>query len=170
MQDYFFGYPRPDEQVGIRNHVLLLSGTLYANPMCERVAASCRNCIPIVHPLGRCQIAPDLARTFQTLVGHGLNPNAEAVIVADHFKEAGCTDPAGIADGRQDPQAGQATRRRNGLSVTIDVHHVQAVRDRAPRGQLTHRAPARAQRLTHQVRGHPGRRRMASRHRLASLC
>ena len=97
MRDSFFGYTRPDGQVGIRNHVLLLSGTLYANPMCERVAAIVQNTIPIVHPLGRCQIAPDLAQTFRTLIGHGCNANAGAVIVADHFKEAGCEADA-IAD------------------------------------------------------------------------
>jgi len=91
VRDYFFGYPRSDGQVGIRNHVLMLSGTLYANPTCERVAHMVQNTIPIVHPLGRCQIAPDLAQTFRTLIGHGLNPNAGAVIVIDHFKEQGCT-------------------------------------------------------------------------------
>ncbi|NUQ63792.1 MAG: UxaA family hydrolase [Pirellulales bacterium] len=91
MRDFFYGYPRPDGQVGIRNHVLMLSGTLYANPTCERVAHMVQNTIPIVHPLGRCQIAPDLAQTFRTLVGHGNNPNAGAVIVVDHFKEQGCT-------------------------------------------------------------------------------
>jgi altronate dehydratase large subunit len=91
VRDHFFGYPRPDGQVGIRNHVLMLSGTLYANSTCERVAHIVQNTIPIVHPLGRCQIAPDLAQTFRTLVGHGRNPNAGAVIVVDHFKEQGCT-------------------------------------------------------------------------------
>lgn len=91
MRDYFYGYPRPNGQVGIRNHVLMLSGTLYANPTCERVAYMVQNTIPIVHPLGRCQIAPDLAQTFRTLVGHGRNPNAGAVVVVDHFKEQGCT-------------------------------------------------------------------------------
>ena len=91
MRDFFYGYPRPDGQVGIRNHVLMLSGTLYANPTCERVAHMVQNTIPIVHPLGRCQIAPDLAQTYRTLVGHGNHPNAGAVIVVDHFKEQGCT-------------------------------------------------------------------------------
>ncbi len=91
MRDYFFGYVRPDGQVGIRNYVLALSGTLYANSTCERLAHLVQNTIPIVHPLGRCQIAPDLAQTFRTLVGHGKNPNAGAVIVIDHFKEQGCT-------------------------------------------------------------------------------
>jgi altronate dehydratase large subunit len=69
VRDFFYGYPREDGQVGIRNYVLMLSGTLYANPTCERVANMVQNCIPIVHPLGRCQIAPDLAQTFRTLVG-----------------------------------------------------------------------------------------------------
>ena len=91
LRDHFYGYVRPDGLVGIRNYVLMLSGTLYANPTCERVANIVRNTIPIVHPLGRCQIAPDLAQTFRTLVGHGLNPNAGAVIVVDHYKEEGCT-------------------------------------------------------------------------------
>jgi altronate dehydratase large subunit len=91
VRDHFYGYPRPDGTVGIRNHVLMLSGTLYANPTCERVAHMVQNTIPIVHPLGRCQIAPDLAQTFRTLVGHGRNPNAGGVIVVDHFKEQGCT-------------------------------------------------------------------------------
>ncbi len=91
MRDCFYGYPRPDGQVGIRNYVLMLSGTLYANPTCERVVWMVQNTIPIVHPLGRCQIAPDLAQTFKTLVGPGRNPNAGAVIVVDHFKEQGCT-------------------------------------------------------------------------------
>lgn len=91
MRDHFFGYARQDGQVGVRNHVLLLSGTLYANPTCERACHTVQNTIPITHPLGRCQIAPDLAQTFRTLVGHGKNPNAGAVIVIDHYKEQGCT-------------------------------------------------------------------------------
>jgi len=91
VRDYFYGYPRTDGQAGIRNYILLLSGTLYANTTCERVAQMVQNVVPVVHPLGRCQIAPDLAQTFRTLVGHGLNPNAGSVIVVDHFKEQGCT-------------------------------------------------------------------------------
>jgi len=49
----FLGYVRPDGSVGIRNHVLLLSGTLYANKLCERVADSVPGAIAISHPLGR---------------------------------------------------------------------------------------------------------------------
>jgi len=90
-KDTFLGYIRPDGQVGVRNYLLMLSGTLYANSLCERVADALDNTIAIVHPLGRCQVWPDIRLTFKTLVGHGKNPNAGGVIVVDHFKEAGCT-------------------------------------------------------------------------------
>lgn len=89
--DVFSGYVRPDGQVGVRNHLLVLSATLYANAVCERIAASMRGAIPLVHPLGRAQVKPDLHTTFRTLVGHGRNPNAGAVLVVDHFKEEGCS-------------------------------------------------------------------------------
>ena len=87
----WWGYPRENGDVGARNWLLILSGTLYANPTCERVARTLRHAIPLTHPLGRCQIAPDLQRTFETLVGHGLNANAAGVIVIDHHREEGCT-------------------------------------------------------------------------------
>ncbi len=90
-KDTFLGYVRDDGKVGVRNYVLLLSGTLYANPTCERVANMITGALPIVHPLGRCQAHMDLAVTRRTLAGHGANANAGAVIVIDHFKEHGCT-------------------------------------------------------------------------------
>ena len=91
MRTTFFGYTRPDGSVGVRNYLLLLSGTLYANGICERSADHLAGAIAITHPLGRCQVMPDLRLTFRTLVGHGLNPNAGAVIVVDHHRETGCT-------------------------------------------------------------------------------
>jgi altronate dehydratase large subunit len=87
----WLGYRRPDGQVGARNFLLLLSGTLYANPVCERVSNMTFNSIPVTHPLGRCQVMPDLRLTFRTLVGMGKNPNCGGVIVVDHHKETGCT-------------------------------------------------------------------------------
>lgn len=90
-EDVFHGYLRPDGQVGVRNHVLVLSTTLYANAVCERIAQTMRGVVPLVHPLGRAQVKPDLRHTFRTLVGHGNNPNAGAVLVVDHFKEEGCS-------------------------------------------------------------------------------
>ncbi|MDP6278384.1 MAG: UxaA family hydrolase, partial [Nitrospinota bacterium] len=87
----WFGFPRENGDVGARNYLLVLSGTLYANPTCERVARTLRHSVSITHPLGRCQIAPDLKRTFDTLVAHGQNANAGAVLVIDHHREEGCT-------------------------------------------------------------------------------
>jgi len=148
MRDHFFGYPRPDGQVGIRNHVLMLSGTLYANPTCERVAHIVQNTIPIVHPLGRCQIAPDLAQTFRTLVGHGRNPNAGAVIVVDHFKEHGCTaeeiaqevaqsgKPVEVVNIRREGGAVNALAKATRLAVDFNRRINTIRRERTPLSKL----------------------------------
>ena len=148
MRDAFFGYVRDNGDVGIRNHVLLLSGTLYANPTCERVAHTVQNTIPIVHPLGRCQIAPDLAQTFRTLVGHGRNPNAGAVIVVDHFKEQGCTadeiahevaktgKPVEVVNIRRDGGAISATAKATRLAVEMNRKISGQQRERVPLSKL----------------------------------
>ena len=91
LRKSWWGYPRENGDVGARNYLLLLSGTLYANSTCERVARTLRHSVALTHPLGRCQIGPDIQRTFETLVGHGQNANAGAVIVIDHHREEGCT-------------------------------------------------------------------------------
>ena len=87
----FLGYIRPDGSVGIRNHVLMLSGTVYANRLCERVADIIHNAIAITHPLGRCQVRPDLRMTRRFLAGTARNPNVGGVVIVDHFKEEGMT-------------------------------------------------------------------------------
>ncbi|GAB4521783.1 MAG: UxaA family hydrolase [Anaerolineae bacterium] len=87
----FMGYVRPDGQVGIRNHLLILSGTVYANGIVERVAQMIQGAVSIVHPLGRTQVVPDLRLTRKFLSGHAANPNVAAVIIVDHFKEQGMT-------------------------------------------------------------------------------
>lgn len=150
MRDHFYGYPRPDGQVGIRNHVLMLSGTLYANPTCERVAHMVHNTIPIVHPLGRCQIAPDLKQTFLTLVGHGRNPNAGAVIVVDHFKEQGCTadeiahdvaasgKPVEVVNIRREGGALQALAKATRLAVEFNRQITARQRERCELSKLVY--------------------------------
>jgi altronate dehydratase large subunit len=77
--------------VGIRNYVLLLSGTLYANKLCERVADNVPGAIAITHPLIRCQVRPDLRMSCRILSNTAINPNIAAVVVVDHFREEGCT-------------------------------------------------------------------------------
>jgi altronate dehydratase large subunit len=87
----FMGYVRPDGQVGVRNHLLILSGTVYANGVVERVADAIYGAVPITHANGRCQVAPDLRVTRRFLSGTAANPNVAAVIIIDHFKEQGMT-------------------------------------------------------------------------------
>ncbi len=87
----FFGYVRTDGSVGVRNYVLLLSATVYANRLCERVADIVHSTVPIVHPLGRCQVQPDLRMTRRFLAGTARNPNVGAVVIVEHFREEGMT-------------------------------------------------------------------------------
>lgn len=87
----FMGYVRPDGTVGVRNHLLILSGTVYANTVVDQVAAMIHGAVPITHPNGRCQVIPDLRMTRRFLSGTGANPNIAAVVIIDHFKEEGCT-------------------------------------------------------------------------------
>jgi len=114
----FLGYLRPDGSVGIRNHVLVLSGTLYANKLCERVTGQVPGAIAITHPLGRCQVRPDLRMTRRFLANTGMNPNVAAVVVVDHFREEGMTaeDIANdIAEATHKPVAVVNIRSAGGL-------------------------------------------------------
>ncbi len=96
--DKFWGYLNPDGSVGARNHLLILSSTLYANGAVERVARSVFGAIPIIHPLGRAQTRSDIRFTFKTLVGTAKNPNVGGVVVLDHFREEGCTAEEIVAE------------------------------------------------------------------------
>lgn len=87
----FWGYLNPDQTVGVRNHLLILSSTVYSNGVAERIARSVYNTVPIIHPLGRSQTKSDIRLTFNTLVGTAKNPNVGGVVVLEHFREEGNT-------------------------------------------------------------------------------
>ncbi|MFZ7101038.1 MAG: UxaA family hydrolase [Peptococcaceae bacterium] len=86
----WYGYRRPDGQVGARNYTLILSATLYANSTVERVANTIYGAIPITHHLGRCQTKSDLKMTYDVLCGMAKNPNVGGVVIIDHFREDLC--------------------------------------------------------------------------------
>ena len=86
----WYGYYRPDGQVGARNYCLILSATIYANSVVERVASTVEGAIPITHDLGRCQTKSDLKLTFDILCGLAKNPNVGGVVIVDHFREDLC--------------------------------------------------------------------------------
>ena len=87
----FMGYQRDNGDVGARNHLLILSGTVYANGVCERVADAIHGAVAVTHANGRCQVAPDLRVTRRFLAGTAMNPNVGAVVIIDHFQEEGMT-------------------------------------------------------------------------------
>lgn len=70
---------------------LILSATIYANRICERVADVIYGSVPITHPLGRCQVQPDLRMTRRFLAGTARNANVGAVVIIEHFREEGMT-------------------------------------------------------------------------------
>jgi (2R)-sulfolactate sulfo-lyase subunit beta len=75
------GYRRDNGQVGIRNHVLVISVDDISNAAVEGVASLIRGATALPHPYGRLQFGMDLDLTFNTIIGTGRNPNVAAVIV-----------------------------------------------------------------------------------------
>jgi len=81
------GYDRPDDTVGIRNHVAIISTAPYAIDTVKRTADIVDNTVPITHPLGRCQTKPDVFQTYRTLLGYGTHPNVYGTVVVAHAGE-----------------------------------------------------------------------------------
>jgi altronate dehydratase large subunit len=74
----FLGYLRPDDSVGIRNHVLVIPGGLIASKICESVAGT-RTIVTADTGSGRTQA--DREAIARVLIGLGRNPNVGAVLV-----------------------------------------------------------------------------------------
>ncbi len=77
----FYGFRRPDDRVGVRNHVIILPVDDISNAAAEGVAKLIPGVMALPHPYGRIQFGPDLELHFRTLIGAGLNPNVAAVLV-----------------------------------------------------------------------------------------
>ncbi|MBZ4655984.1 MAG: D-galactarate dehydratase/Altronate hydrolase domain protein [Thermoanaerobacter sp.] len=75
------GYWRQDNQVGIRNHLLIISSVVCANRVTELIAEAIPGAIPVTHQHGCAQIGADMEMVFRTLEGIGKNPNVGAVLV-----------------------------------------------------------------------------------------
>ncbi len=74
-------YRRPDGQVGVRNHVVILPVDDLSNAACEHIAAIIPGTMALPHPYGRLQYGADLDLHFRTLIGTGCNANVAAVVV-----------------------------------------------------------------------------------------
>lgn len=75
------GYRRENDDVGIRNHVILLPVDDLSNAVCETVAAQVPGTLPLAHAYGRLQYGDDLELHFRTLIGTGRNANVAAAVV-----------------------------------------------------------------------------------------
>lgn len=79
--DVFFGFKRPDGQVGIRNNLAVIAAMDNVNPVARRIASLVRGAVPVTVPFGRGQVGLDRARHDGALAGIGRNPNFGAVLV-----------------------------------------------------------------------------------------
>jgi altronate dehydratase large subunit len=79
----FFGYPRLDGQIGVRNHILVLPTVVCANGVVERLDREAGS-VPlalVTHQHGCGQVGDDLSLTVRTLSGIVANPNVGAVVL-----------------------------------------------------------------------------------------
>jgi len=93
---HFMGYRRPNNQVGIRNHLLIIPTVICANQVCSRIMQMVPETVAIPHQHGCSQIGADKERTFDVLAGTGKNPNVGGVIIIS----LGCevVDPHALAE------------------------------------------------------------------------
>src|SRR5919197_6371174 len=77
----FWGYRRPDETVGIRNHLLVVPSVICANTVAQRVASLIPGAVAVPHPHGCAQVGDDVLLTERVLAGTAANPNVGAALV-----------------------------------------------------------------------------------------
>jgi altronate dehydratase large subunit len=87
----FWGYRRPDGQIGIRNHLLVVPATTSANTVARRVAAMIPGAIALPVLDDDAEVPQSKALTERTLAGAAASPNAGASIIiglSEHDGEA----------------------------------------------------------------------------------
>ena len=75
------GYWLENGRVGVRNYVVVIPVDDISNAAAEGVSYLIRDVMALPHPYGRLQFGEDLELTFDTLIGHGRNPNVAAAVV-----------------------------------------------------------------------------------------
>lgn len=77
----FMGYRRPDNTVGIRNHVLVLPTVNCANQVARGIAANVKGTTWVEHQHGCSQLGADAEQTARAFIGHGIHPNVYGIVV-----------------------------------------------------------------------------------------
>lgn len=83
----FLGYVRPNEKVGIRNLVLILSTSGLSNPIVMRLNNMIKGTVPVLTPNGRGQVGRDKEQFERTLIGLAGNPNIAATLIIGYDKQ-----------------------------------------------------------------------------------
>lgn len=81
MGDTFLGYRRPDGQVGVRNHIGVMSIMDNVNPVTRAISDGVAGAVPITTLFVRGQYGKDLEMSYNTLAGMGRNPNLAGVVI-----------------------------------------------------------------------------------------
>jgi len=77
----FLGFPRSDGQVGVRNHIAIISTVICANDVTLKIAQQVEGAVAFLHDQGCCQTPIDLNQVTKTLVNLGKNPNLAGVLL-----------------------------------------------------------------------------------------
>lgn len=117
----FLGFVRPDGQVGVRNHVLVLSAMDNSNPTVRRIAAVVPVAVPMTVQYGRGQYGRDAELTFQTQVGLACNPNVAAVLVVSLEPVSAAKLAEAIASRSGKPVEAVAIQTEGGTLRTVEA-------------------------------------------------
>lgn len=74
-------YRRPDDGVGIRNHVLVAPSVICSHIVAERIADATAGAVSVPHDHGCAQVGSDHEQTERTLLNLAQNPNVAGVTV-----------------------------------------------------------------------------------------
>jgi altronate dehydratase large subunit len=75
------GYRRPDGQIGVRNHVLVLPSVICSHQVADRIADRVDAAVSTPHDHGCAQLGSDTDRTERTLANLAANPNVAGTVV-----------------------------------------------------------------------------------------
>ena len=93
----FMGYRRPDNTVGTRNYVGVMSAVVCVNEVVENIVRQVQGTARFTHHQGCCQTPLDIGLVNRALIGLGKNPNLHSVIIVSLGCES--TDLTGVISG-----------------------------------------------------------------------
>lgn len=77
----FYGYKRPDNKVGIRNHILILPASVCASDTTRIIASQVQGAVTFNNQNGCSQVASDQQFTMDVMAGFAANPNIYGTVV-----------------------------------------------------------------------------------------